>query len=108
MGSHQPRSLARWHPHSTVGKDIDFRVTIHVLGVIHKGLDGKLTAHRQEILGMPSRTPTETVSAIDAIRAEMADVGRYLADKYKFAYPYELEEVVRRIWDENKEALARR
>ena len=57
---------------------------------------------------MPSRTPTETVRAIDAIRAAMAAVGRDLADKYAFAYPYKLEEVVSRIWNENKESLAKR
>jgi len=57
---------------------------------------------------MPSRTPTETVRAIDAIHAAMAAVGRDLADKYAFAYPYKLEEIVSRIWNENKESLAKR
>jgi hypothetical protein len=91
-----------------VGKDIDSRVTIHMLGAMHKGLEGQLTEHQHNILGLPSRTPTETVTTIDAIRAEMARVGRWLADRHGFAYPDELEEVVRRIWHENKESLTKR
>lgn len=99
--------LRAWYMQAT-GKDIDARITIHVLGVMHKGLDGKLTAQQHDILGLPSRTPTETVCAIDAIRAEMASVGHWLADQHEFAYPHELEAVVRKLWDENKESLARR
>jgi hypothetical protein len=99
--------LRAWYMQA-VGKDIDARVTIHMLGAMHKGLGGKLTAHQHNILGLPSRTPDETVTVIDAIRAEMACVGRCLADRHGFAYPYELEEVVRRIWNENKESLTKR
>ncbi len=99
--------LRAWYIQA-VGKDIDSRITIHVLGAMHQGLDGKLTADQRNILGLPSRTPDETVRVIDAIRAEMAQVGRWLADRYEFAYPYELEDVVRRIWNENKESLTRR
>jgi hypothetical protein len=99
--------LRAWYMQA-VGKDLDARVTIHVLGVMHKGLEGKLSAHQHEILGLPSTKPTETVNAIDAIRAEMAGVGRWLADRYEFAYPHELEAVVNKVWNENKESLARR
>ena len=99
--------LRAWYIQAT-GKDIEARVTIHMLGEMHKGLQGKLTEHQQNILGLPSRTPEETVKAIEAIRAEMALAGRRLAGRYGFAYPDELEEVVRRIWDENKEALIER
>ncbi|MCX6050732.1 MAG: hypothetical protein NT075_37055, partial [Chloroflexi bacterium] len=99
--------LRAWYMQA-VGKDLDARVTIHMLGAMHKGLAGKLTAHQHEILGLPSRTPAETVCVIDAIRTEMAGVGRWLADKHGFAYPHELEAVVNRLWNENKESLARR
>jgi hypothetical protein len=99
--------LRAWYMQA-VGKDIDSRVTIHMLGAMHKGLDGKLTANQHDILGLPSRTPDETVRVVDAIRAEMACVGRCLADRHEFVYPHELEDVVRRIWDENKESLTRR
>ena len=63
--------LRAWYMQA-VGKDIDSRVTLHMLGALHKGLDGKLTEQQHNILGLPSRTPEETVTVIDAIRAEMA------------------------------------
>ena len=99
--------LRAWYMQA-VGKDIDSRVTLHMLGALHKGLDDKLTEHQHNILGLPSRTPEETVTVIDAIRAEMACVGRWLADRHEFAYPHELEDVVRRVWNEHKESLTRR
>ena len=99
--------LRAWYMQAT-GKDIDSRVTLHVLGAMHKGLDGKLSEQQHNILGLPSRTPDETVTVIDAIRAEMARVGRWLADRHGFAYPYELEDVVGRTWNENKESLTKR
>jgi len=99
--------LRAWYMQA-VGKDIDSRVTLHMLGALHKGLDGKLTEHQHNILGLPSRTPEETVTVIDAIRTEMASVGRWLADRHAFAYPHELEDVIWRVWNEHKESLTRR
>jgi hypothetical protein len=99
--------LRAWYI-QTVGKDIDARVTLHMLGALHKGLEGKLTAQQQTLLGLPSRTPEETVAVIEAIRAEMARVGRWLADRHEFAYPHDLEAVVQRVWAEHKEVLTRR
>ena len=99
--------LRAWYMQA-VGKDIDSRLTLHMLGALHRGLDGKLTADQHTILGLPSRTPEETVTVIDAIRAEMARVGRWLADRHAFAYPHELEDVVQRVWNEHKESLTRR
>jgi hypothetical protein len=99
--------LRAWYM-QVVGKDFDSRVTLHMLGALHKGLEGKLTESQRNILGLPSRTPEETVAVIEAIRAEMAGVGRWLAERYEFGYPYELEEVVRRVWAERKESLTRR
>jgi hypothetical protein len=99
--------LRAWYMQA-VGKDIDSRVTLHMLGALHKGLEGKLTEHQHNILGLPSRTPEETVTVIEAIRAEMARVGRWLADRHEFAYPHELEAVVRRVWNEHKESLTKR
>jgi hypothetical protein len=79
-----------------------------MLGALHQGLEGKLIADQHTILGLPSRTPEETVTAIEGIRAEMARVGRWLADRHAFAYPHELEDVVQRVWNEHKESLIRR
>ncbi len=99
--------LRSWYMQAT-GQDIDARVTLHMLGALHKGLEGKLTEQQHNLLGLPSRTPEETIAVIDAIRAEMARVGRWLADKHDFAYPHELEEVAQRVWNEHKASLARR
>jgi len=61
--------LRAWYIQA-VGKDIDSRPTLHMVGALHKGLEGKLTADQHTILGLPSRTPEETVTVIEAIRAE--------------------------------------
>lgn len=90
------------------GKDIDARPTLHMLGAMHKGLEGKLTAQQHSMLGLPSTSPGETATVIEAIRGEMAQAGRLLASQHGFAYPFELEEVVLRTWDEHKEAITRR
>ena len=99
--------LRAWYMQAA-GKDIDSRVTLHMLGALHKGLDGKLTEQQHNILGLPSRTPEETVTVIEAIRIEMARVGRWLAERHEFAYPHELEAVVQRVWNQQKESITRR
>ena len=99
--------LRAWYMQA-VGKDIDSRATLHMLGALHKGLEGKLSAQQHNILGLPSRTPEETVAVIDAIRAEMASIGRLLAARHAFAYPRELEDVVERSWNAHKESLTKR
>jgi hypothetical protein len=91
--------------HHWVLTDGNSRVTLHMLGVLRKGLAGSLTEHQQNLLGLPSRTPEETVTVIEALRAEMARVGRWLADRHEFAYPHELEDVVLRAWNEHKESF---
>lgn len=90
------------------GKDIGGRPTLHVLNKLHKELNGKLTRPQHDVLGMPSRNPTETVAAIEAIRAEMSQIGRSLAHTHQFDYPYELEEMVRKMWAEKKDEIIKR
>lgn len=91
-----------------VGKDIDARVSIHMLGALHKGLNGKLTKEQQDLLGLPSRIPEETVIAIEATRKEMSRIGHLLSKKHGFEYPQELEEVALKTWSENKQAFMKR
>lgn len=91
-----------------VGKDIDARTTLHMLGVLHRGLEGKLSEQQRSILGAPSHTPREVAAVIEAIRAEMARVGRVLAERHEFAYPGELEGVVKQFWNEHKDTVIRR
>jgi len=88
-----------------VDKDIDARPTLHMIGALHKGLARHLSAQQHDLLGLPSRTPEETIAVIEAIRIEMARVGRWLADRHAFAYPHELEAVALRVWDEQKALL---
>lgn len=90
------------------GQDIEARPTIHMLGLLHKGLAGKLSFAQQAVLGMPSRTPEETAAAIEAIRSEMGRVGRLLADRYAVDYPEQLEALVWRMWNEQREVLIAR
>lgn len=45
---------------------------------------------------------------IETIRAEMAQAGRWFADRYGFVYPYELEEVVQHTWNEYKSSITSR
>jgi hypothetical protein len=99
--------LRAWYMH-LIGSDIDTRPTLHMVGILHKGLQGKLTAEQHMIMGMPTRTPEETVTVIEAIRDEMTRVGHALAERYQFAYPQELEDVVRRVWASEKARLMRR
>ena len=91
-----------------VGRDIKTLDSPRMLGALHHGLDGRLTDREQNLLGAPSRTPGETAAVLEAIRSEMSRVGRCLANRYGFAYPYELEEVVTRTWNERKACLMRR
>ena len=99
--------LRAWYMQAT-GKDITARPTIHMLGALHRGLASKFTAEQQAIVGMPSRTPEETMAAVEAIRAEMAALGRLLAEQYGFDYPHALEAVVEKAWREHKAAIVKR
>lgn len=99
--------LRAWYMQAT-GQDIDARVSLHMLGALHQGLAGRLTETQHNLLGLPSRTPAETATVIDGIRAEMASVGRWLAERYAFAYPHELEAVVNQVWREHKANLIQR
>ena len=90
--------LRAWYMQA-VGRDIDARLTLHVIGALQRGLAGTLTEQQHAILGLPSRTRAETIAVIEAIRAEVARVCRSLAERHAFAYPHELEAVVLRVWD---------
>jgi hypothetical protein len=99
--------LRAWHMEIT-GQDIDARVSIHMLGALHKGLRGKLSSEQQALLGLPSITVEDMVIAVESVRTEMARVGRKLSDLYKFEYPHELEHVVLKTWDDNKALFTKR
>ena len=99
--------LRAWHMELT-NKAIDARVSIHMLGALHEGLNNQLSTKQQSLLGLPSSTVEETVIAIEAIRTEMTRVGRHLAKIHEFEYPHELERTVLKHWQENKAELIKR
>ncbi|GEM_PF-4143551 len=101
-------ALLRAYHIQIVGKDITNQATLHMLGVLHKGLAGKITQQQKDILGLPSRTPHETIIAIESIRSEMARIGRQLAEQYSFTYPHELEVVVQRTLKKHKASILER
>jgi hypothetical protein len=90
------------------GKSMGAQFTLHVIGAMHKALADKLTERQLWALGAPTTQPTETVAAIEAIRTEMARIGRSLAEQYPFDYPFPLEEVVLRIWRDHKSDILMR
>jgi predicted nucleotidyltransferase len=51
-------------------------------------------------VGLPTRNRAEIYAAIEHQRRVAARVGRALAQRYEFAYPTDLEEMVLRAWDE--------
>lgn len=77
----------------------------HYFGGIH-GFTELVRAVNQPdalaICGMPIRNREEICATIERQRDEAARVGRILAERYAFVYPTELEETVRRTWDEFK------
>ncbi|MEM6428292.1 MAG: nucleotidyltransferase domain-containing protein [Deinococcota bacterium] len=99
--------LRAWYMEIT-GKDIEARVSIHMLGALHQGLRDKLSKQQQELLGLPSTTVEDMVIAVESIRTEMARVGRKLSQLHGFDYPHELERVVLKTWDDNKDILTQR
>ncbi len=101
-------SLLRVWYMQTVGRDIDARLTLHMIGALHAGLADKLTAEQHAIMGLPSQTPAQTIAVIESIRDEMARVGQLLAARHAFSYPHELEAVVRRSWSEHKQTNIQR
>lgn len=93
--------LRAWFMEAT-GKDIEARMSLHMLGALHKGLAGRLSHEQEALVGMPTRTRVETMAAIEAVRTEMARVGRSLAQQHQVAYPHALEEVVHQAWAAKK------
>lgn len=99
--------LRAWYMEAT-GKDIEARVSIHMLGALHKGLRGRLSKQQEVLLGLPSTTVEDMVTAVESIRTEMARVGRKLSDLHGFRYPHELERVVLKTWQDNKNIFTQR
>lgn len=56
-----------------------------------------VTRDRRRVFGMPTRSDEETIDAIEALRDEVASVGRFAFERYGVPYPFRLEAAVRRL-----------
>ena len=105
---HERLALLRALYMEHMGDDIEARASIHMLGVLHKGLNSKLSAAQQTLLGLPTSTVEETVIAIESTRTEMSRIGRKLAKLYNFEYPDKLETIVFQNWNAGKNIFTKR
>ncbi len=71
------------------------RLTIHSMTPISRTLD---ETDLLETIGLPTRNRDEMFQATDRLNASVAKVGRDLAERYGFAYPEALEELVLKSW----------
>ena len=89
-----------WHILAT-GTDVGTqRPTIHGLTQVVRHVNALLGNSVKELLGLPLRYDGELHYAVEANRDEVARVGRILADRFNFGYPWKLEATVRRTWAE--------
>ena len=87
---------------AATGKDIGSRFSggIHAYTELVRAVD---QPDALAICGMPTRNRAEICAAIERQRdGRPRECGRILAERYGFAYPAELEAIVRRRWDEFK------
>lgn len=74
------------------------RQTIHSLTSIIRALQHATGGQALEVAGMPTRNRQELYLAIERDRESAAQLGRRLAQKYRFAYPAQLEATVLQGW----------
>jgi predicted nucleotidyltransferase len=77
---------------------------IHGLTDLVRAVEKAQGANPLVLCGLPTRNRAEICEAIERHRAIAAQVGRALAERYGFAYPTELEEMVIGAWEEFKAA----
>jgi hypothetical protein len=76
------------------------RSTIHSLTRVIRTVQQHIESHVLERLGAPMRSREEIYRAIEGNRHEVAEVGRWLAQKYDFVYPEALEMTVQQGWQQ--------
>ena len=72
---------------------------IHGLTTLVRAVEAAEGARLLADLGMSARDRDEICAAIERHREIVARLGRALAQRYEFAYPTELEELVTHAWD---------
>lgn len=73
-------------------------LTIHSLSPITRALRERIGEPALTLYGLPLRTRAEISAAIETDRAEVARVGRLLAERLHFDYPDALEQTARQGW----------
>lgn len=76
------------------------RSTIHSLTHVIRTVERHLGSRALEVLGAPVRNNEEIYRAIEGNRCEVAELGRWLAQKYEFAYPEALEATAQQGWQQ--------
>lgn len=71
---------------------------IHGLTELVKAVESANGTLPLELCGAPTRTRAEICAAIERYQDTISQLGRRLAERYNFAYPVALEDVVRRDW----------
>lgn len=89
--------IGLWHMLNK-GQEMNARPSIHSLSYIVESIQRLVGDKALKLTGKPLSTEEEIILCIEAIRDEVASIGRQLADKYNFIYPSELEQVTRRSW----------
>jgi hypothetical protein len=121
IGSHKHRKVLHRNLHLLVmtGIQLDRAVLLRLWYVLETGLDfghGRSTIHGMtelvrtvegvqgdtalQVLGAPLTDRHQIYRAIEQIRDQVSDVGKRLAHRMGFAYPDDLEQMVRRGWSE--------
>jgi len=71
---------------------------IHGLTQLVRSVEGLEDVDARAVAGVPGRTREEIYAAIEIHQEAAARVGPLLAERYEFAYPLELERMVRAQW----------
>ncbi len=72
---------------------------IHGLTELVRAVEATFGGEPREVFGLPTRTSDEICALIQCHRDIASRLGRDLADRFGFAYPAELEAMVRQQWD---------
>lgn len=76
------------------------RSTIHSLTRVIRTVEQHRGLHALGVMGAPMRSREEIYRAIEGNRCEVAELGRWLAQKYEFIYPEALEVTVQQGWQQ--------
>ena len=80
---------------------------IHGLTELVRAVEGAMGSEPLALCGAPTRNYEEIFAVIERYQDAIAEVGRTLAERYGFAYPEELEAMVRREWTAFRASMER-